>query len=256
MEDQIKIYIPSFNRSFALVQKTLKTLKGISQDKICVVCSSTQQKNEYIKVIKDYDIIVSHTSGIAAKRNWIRKNSLSKYIMMIDDDIEDIVDHYGIPLSGERIYALIFKGFEECESKGLSLWGVSGFHNAFYLRDKVTTDLKFIIGNFFGTIQKENKPPIECPYSLLEDYYFSCKHFLRDGGVLRMMGYGTKTKFAKNAGGLQTRYTKEKRLTTEELIIKSMLIEFPSGMMSVRPKVRGINLVLNRHYKISDNNND
>ena len=250
MEDQLKIYIPSFNRSFALVQKTLKTLQGIPQAKISIVCSSIEQKDEYRKVIKDFDIIVSNTSGIAAKRNWIRKNSSYKYIMQIDDDIESIVDHYGMPLTGERIYALILKGFQECESKGLSLWGICGFHNPFYLRDKVTTDLKFIIGNFFGTIQTLSKPTIECPYSLLEDYYFSCKHFLRDGGVLRYMGFGTKTKFAKNEGGLQSRFTKEKRLTTEEIIIKSMLVEFPSGMISVRPKVRGINLVLNRHYKI------
>jgi len=254
----LKIIIPSFNRPHQLVAKTLQLLKDVPRDKIVVMCSSFEQSIEYKKILgENYKVQVSFTNGIGQKRNYIRQYALKnniKYLMSIDDDINAIATHEDKELSSDEVYKMILRGFYETEQRNLSLWGICGYSNTFFLKDKTTVDLKFIIGNFYGTIIDEVRPIILSPYSLLEDYYFSCKHFLREGGVLRLNGYGTKTNFAKNRGGLQDRFTSDERLLAESRICDNMLEEMPEGMVSIKMKNRGRNLMLNRHFKLSDDN--
>jgi len=129
------------------------------------------------------------------------------------------------------------------------MFGMCGYHNPFYLRDSCTTDqLKFLCGNFMGFIQNENFPPIYTPYPLLEDYYFSCKHFLRDKGLVKFQGLGCDTRFAKNKGGIQSSFSEEERLAQEYKIIDLMSCELPKGMFRVYEKKRGKNIQLNRFF--------
>jgi len=253
IQQSLKIYIPSFNRPHQLIQKTLKLLKDVPRDKIVVVCSNMDESIKYRKIIGNtYQVETAFTTNIGEKRNWIRNyayKSNVKYAMSIDDDINAIVTHDDKELSSDEVYNLIIRGFYECEKRNLSLWGICGFSNTFFLKDKTTTDLKFIIGNFHGTIIDEVRPVILTPHALLEDYYFSCKHFLREGGVLRLGGYGTKTHFAKNKGGIQDRFNSEQRMLYESRICDKILGEMPYGMVSIKMKNRGRNLMLNRHWK-------
>jgi len=249
----LRIYIPSLNRPQALLNKTLKVLQGINKDLITIVVSNDEQLKLYTDMIKGYNFIVSNTNSIGEKRNFIKHVAKEEYIMMIDDDITKIIDSDGIALSGERIYSLILKGFETCIDSKTSLWGICGYSNTFYMKDRYTAfELKFICGNFMGFIQNEEFPPIYSPYSLLEDYYFSCRHFLRDGGVVKFCGIGCETRFAKNKGGIQSHFSNDERLAMEYKIIDQMTCELPDGMLRIHDTVRGKNLRLNYRYKITE----
>ncbi len=254
ISQNLRIYIPSLNRPKELIHKTLKLLHGIDKKYITIVVSNNHQLEMYSDMIKGYTFAVSNTSSIGDKRNYIKHAAGEEYIVMIDDDITKILDNNGIKLSGERIWAVILKGFEKCIQTKTSMFGMCGYSNSFFLRDTCTTDqLKFLCGNFMGFIQNEQYPPIYCPYSLLEDYYFSCKHFLRDGGVVKFQALGCETRFAKNKGGIQTTYTSDERLAIEYKIIDQMVCELPDGMMRITDKARGKNITLNRFYKNTQN---
>lgn len=249
----LRIYIPSLNRPQALLKKTLTLLDGIDKDLITIVVSNEDQLKVYEEHIKGYSFLVSNTTSIGEKRNFIKLVAKEEYILMIDDDITKIIDSDSIALSGERIYSLILKGFETCIDSQVSMWGICGYSNTFYMKDKYTVyDLKFIGGCFMGFIQNEKFPPIYSPYSLLEDYYFSCRHFLRDGGILKFCGIGCQTRFAKGNGGIQSHFSQEERLAMEYKIIDQMTCELPDGMLRVHDTVRGKNLRLNYRYKITE----
>jgi len=256
IEQNLRIFIPSLNRPQALLKKTLKLLEGIDKSLITIVVSNQEQFEIYENFLtksldkNPYTFAISNTSSIGEKRNYIKHRAEEEYIVMIDDDITRILDCDGISLSGERIYQVILKGFEKCIDTKTSMFGICGYANPFYLRDSCTTDqLKFICGNFMGFIQNEKYPPIYSPYSLLEDYYFSCKHFLRDGGLVKFQGLGCETRFAKNNGGIQSTFSQDERLAQEYKIIDQMLCELPDGMIRIYEKARGKNIQLNRFFK-------
>jgi len=253
IEQNLRIFIPSLNRPQALLKKTLRLLEGIDKSLITIVVSNQEQYEIYDKMIKGYTFAISNTSSIGEKRNYIKHRAEEEYIVMIDDDITRILDSDAISLSGERIYQLILKGFEKCIETKNSMFGICGYANPFYLRDHYTSDeLKFICGNFMGFIQNEKYPPIYSPYSLLEDYYFSCKHFLRDGGIVKFQGLGCETRFAKNNGGIQSTFSQDERLAQEYKIIDQMLCELPDGMIRIYEKARGKNIQLNRFFKCTN----
>jgi len=253
IEQNLRIFIPSLNRPQALLKKTLRLLEGIDKSLITIVVSNQEQYEIYDKMIKGYTFAISNTSSIGEKRNFIKHRAEEEYIVMIDDDITRILDSDAISLSGERIYQLILKGFEKCIETKNSMFGICGYANPFYLRDHYTSDeLKFICGNFMGFIQNEKYPPIYSPYSLLEDYYFSCKHFLRDGGIVKFQGLGCETRFAKNNGGIQSTFSQDERLAQEYKIIDQMICELPDGMIRIYEKARGKNIQLNRFFKCTN----
>tara|TARA_R100000654_G_scaffold12996_1_gene28253 strand:- start:1906 stop:2679 length:774 start_codon:yes stop_codon:yes gene_type:complete len=249
----LRIYIPSLNRPQALISKTLKILDGIDKDLITIVVSNEEQLESYHKMIKDYPLLVSNTNSIGEKRNFIKGIAREEYIVMIDDDLSSIIDSDGVKLSGERIWALILKGFETCIKSKVSMWGICGYSNTFYMKDIISVNsLRFICGNFMGFIQNETYPPIFTPYPLLEDYYFSCKHFLRDKGIVKFQGIGCDTRFAKNKGGIQSHFSTEERLANEYKIIDQMSCELPQKMFWITETSRGKNLRLNYRFRINE----
>ncbi len=259
ISQNLRIFIPSLNRPQALLDKTLKLLEGIDKSLITIVVSNNEQFELYENFLKKsldknpYTFAISNTTSIGEKRNYIKANAKEEYIVMIDDDIKRVLDCDGIKLSGERIYQVILSGFKKCIETKNSMFGICGYANPFYLRHVITTDeLKFICGNFMGFIQNEEYPPIYTPYSLLEDYYFSCKHFLRDRGIVKFQGLGCDTRFAKNKGGIQSTFSHDERLAQEYRIIDQMMCEMPNGMMRVIERQRGKNLLLNRFFKCTE----
>ena len=258
ISQNLRIYIPSLNRPKELIHKTLKLLNGIDRKYITIVVSNRHQLDMYRNCfhsndLTNYSFAVSNTTNIGDKRNYIKQSASEEYIVQIDDDITKIVDNNGIKLSGERIWAVILKGFEKCVETKTSMFGMCGYSNPFFLRESCTTDqLKFLCGNFMGFIQNEQYPPIYCPHSLLEDYYFSCKHFLRDGGVVKFQALGCETRFAKNKGGIQSTYSSDERLAMEYKIIEQMLCDLPNGMMRITDKARGKNITLNRFFTMKN----
>ena len=146
--------------------------------------------------------------GITNQRKFI-KNYFKEgdQVVSIDDDVEGI-----FKLVGDNPYKLVetkakpffISAFKRLEIERLYMWGIYPVRNPFFMKPKVTTDLKFIIGVLRGFINRHSKDlePSEGAETK-EDYEQSILYFKKDGGVLRYNNVTTKTKF--NApGGLGT----------------------------------------------------
>jgi len=256
-EYDLHIAIPTFQRPKTLVFRTLELLKDIPSDYITIYVEDEIQEYLYKKFIPpQYKIVQTNTKGIGQKRNKIKMLNTAKWLFQIDDDIATIINKENHKLSPKEVWELIINGFKECEEEAnCRLWGICGYSNHFFLKDTISTNLKFICGNFHGTIIDEDRETILTPIDLMEDYYNTLEHFCRDGVVLRFNGYGTKTRFAKEPGGLQTIYSPEDRAKHEK---KNCLIlqERYKNMVRIIEKERGMDLRLNHKYKIESNDNE
>lgn len=243
----IEIAIPTYQRPHKLIATTLKLLEEVPNEIIKIYVENEEQKSIYKEYLEsDYEIIITNTIGIGPKRNWIKHHSKAKYLLQIDDDIYAIKDWNGISLSGERVYELIKEGFKECEEAGLHLWGICCFANSFFMKNTITTNLKFICGGFHGTITDKL---IDCPINTFEDYWNTCAYFNSDGGVLRKNGYGLKTKTFTEKGGLQSMYSSTDRVLEQTQNASIIKKEF-GRMVSIIKKKRGVDLRLNHNYKV------
>jgi hypothetical protein len=83
----------------------------------------------------------------------------------------------------------------------LYIWGIYPVRNAFFMKNEVSTDLKFIIGVLRGFInRKTNKLKPSVSSESKEDYEQSILYYKLDGGVLRFNNITPKTKFNAKGG--------------------------------------------------------
>lgn len=244
----LHIAIPTYNRPQILIDKTLSLLSSVPKEYITIYVEDDEQEELYKSVVKRFKIIKTYTNGIGEKRNKIKKINKAKWLFQIDDDISDIIDFNNNKLSPKQVWDLIIKGFEECNKiPNCRLWGIAGFCNHFFLKDTITTNLKFICGNFHGTIIDDNRDIILTPIDLMEDYFNTLEHFKQDKVVLRINGYGTKTKFFKEEGGLQSFYMSDERINKEKE--NAIWLKKNYGRMCrIIEKKRGYDLRLNYRF--------
>jgi len=211
MSSDYVVAIPSYKRTNELINKTLKTLKsgGVAPSKIHIFVANNEERDVYEKAVPKelYGKIVVGVKGITAQRKFIVKHfPQNQYVVSIDDDVEQIEKMDGPTklIKIKNVDAFFRKGYDDLKKHGLYIWGIYPVRNPFFMKPKVTTDLKFIIGVLRGTINRHDKDlePSEGGESK-EDYEQSILYFKKDGGVLRYNNITTKTKF--NApGGLGT----------------------------------------------------
>ena len=85
------------------------------------------------------------------------------------------------------------------DSAEVNLCGVYPIANAFYMRDNVTTDLRFCIGGLF--LYRNKRLMVDTASESKEDYALTIKYFIHDDAVLRFNNLTFKSK--KHAcGGL------------------------------------------------------
>lgn len=241
-----KIAIPSYKRSDILMDKTFKTLQryNIPNDMIDIFVADKDEYNIYKKVLpKDINIIVG-IKGLKYQRMF-----MSDYyddddnIVYMDDDVEKIEkkvdDKYLVELVGDEFKKLCEEGFKLCYKNGCKNWGVYPVHNAYFMRNTITTDLKYIIGCFYGVINDK-----ECErrnVSHGEDYERTIKYYLKYDNVIRMNDYTIQTKyFAK--GGMDAEYEGKRAENIDKQldILKSL---YPD-LMTIRQKKNYNNPVL------------
>jgi hypothetical protein len=208
MSSDYVVAIPSYKRQDILIKKSLKTLKegGVSASKIHIFVANDEEKENYEKVVpKDlYGKIVVGVKGITNQRKYIVKYfPENKYIVSIDDDVEQIEKMDGPTklLKVRNVDKFFRDGYDDLKKNGLYIWGIYPVRNPFFMKPKVTTDLKFIIGVLRGFINRHSKDiePSEGAEGK-EDYEQSILYFKKDGGVLRYNNITTKTKFNAEGG--------------------------------------------------------
>lgn len=199
-----KIAIPTYNRLNEISNKTLKFLNNHNIDKsmVDIFIGTEEEKIEYEKVIGEYNFILHGQCGIGAVRNYIRHHykykTDEKYILYLDDDIDDVI----LKNKEEEfnLYDYCLSMFKKTDEELLSLWGIAPYENDFWLKENITKNNRYIIGAFCGEVIRRDRHDIYTDLDHGEDIQFSLEYFIRDGGVLRDNSKGLKTKYFAGGG--------------------------------------------------------
>jgi len=140
----LEIAIPTYNRDLSIKTKTLRLLEKFNKTQIKIYVEDLDQFEEYRKTCIGYDIIITNTTGIIEKRNYIMKNTNAKYLLMLDDDIINIRNINGINITSNELRDLILLGFKTTEDNNARIWGICPYNNNYFFKDIMTTNLKFI----------------------------------------------------------------------------------------------------------------
>ncbi len=226
------VVIPSYNRVDTLKNKTLSVLKEykIPKSKIYVFVANEEQKVLYdAGVGEDVGHIVVGVKGLAEVRNEIFKHfPKGQKLVFMDDDIRGIIEFDAKQKRHERklvdLEGVFERGFAEAEKAGARLWGVYPSPNGFFMKDTVTTDLRFVIGSFWGCINPGN----DSNYLLKmggekEDYQRTIQFWEADGAVVRLNFISAKTAYYKEPGGMQ----EGDRVGKQRKTVKAMLKKWP-----------------------------
>ena len=195
--------IPSLSRPCALKKKTLQLLDTYNIPKSSIYVFVVENEYEiYKSIIGDEYNLVCGVCGIAAQRNFISNYfKLDTYILSMDDDIEKVMfldDDIDLT-SVNNLKLIINFMINTMESSQINLAGVYPIANAFYMRDTITTDLRFCIGGFY--IFRNKKLMLSTSAESKEDYENTINYFIHDSSVLRFSNLCFKSK--KHAcGGL------------------------------------------------------
>ena len=118
----------------------------------------------------------------------------------MDDDIENIMFLDETKLTNvNSLKSIINFMINTMDSGQINLAGVYPIANPFYMRDTVSTDLRFCIGGFY--VFKNKKLMLSTSADSKEDYENSIKYFIHDEAVLRFNNLTFKSK-KHSAGGL------------------------------------------------------
>lgn len=221
------VAIPSYKRYNEITKKTLPTLKKgkVPADKIYVFVANVTEGKLYREKMdpKTYGKIVVGKKGLVPQRRYISQFfSEGTHIVSMDDDVQNMIrltkddklKH--IP----NLDTFFKKAFQTLKKKDLYLWGVYPVKNNLFMKRKVTTDLRFVIGVVHGYINRHSKDLYPSLKSVgKEDIEQSILFYLKDGGVLRFNDITFSTVF--NApGGLGTdRYQMNKN--AQEYLVKT-----------------------------------
>lgn len=243
------VAIPSYMRTETLRDKTLATLQKykIPASKIYIFVADKDQEKQYLEAIPKsaYNKIVVGVKGTAGVRNFIADYfPIGKKIIFMDDDVKGFIEYDKAKPRHEKplvnLEKVIQRGFAEAEKAGARLWGIYPSANGFFMKDTVSTDLKFIVGCFFGIINP-GKKLLSIPYSQKDDYFITLRMYELDGKVVRLNFIAPKTAYYTEPGGMQADPQRHKK---QEEAVKFLLKRYPdwvrlnptrkSGFMEIR----------------------
>jgi hypothetical protein len=127
---------------------------------------------------------------------------------------------------------LVSKGFALCKEHKLHLWGINSTDNPYFMRQTQTTDVKFLVGHFWGVI---NQKDVLVTMDYKEDYERTLKYIDKDGGVVRFNNVAAKTRLGAK-GGLNT--NPKERLPTNKLNSEKLIAQFPN-LVRINPRRPG-----------------
>ena len=140
----------------------------------------------------------NHTNNITNNKvfNKSGKSSIKSGKSSIKSSIKSIK-----PIT--NLDKFIIKAFNICNDNNIFLWGVYPLANAYFMTPSTTTDLRFIVGPFWGIINR-HKPELQLTINEKENSERTLQHWTYDKTVLRFNYIGIDTKYYTNKGGLQS----------------------------------------------------
>ena len=203
----MKFVVPTYKRSDSIGLKTLKTLKegGVPKKLIWLFVANQSEFEDYKKNVDKelYGHLIIGELGLKNQRNFITNYfKENDKLVCLDDDVEKIerfVNEKKLE-DVKDITAFCEKAFERCKKEKCRLWGVYPVHNAYFMKDKVTTDLRPIVGPFWGKVNCKN---LTLTMAEKEDFERTLRNYTNDGKVIRYNNICYKTKYYTNKGGMQ-----------------------------------------------------
>uniref|UniRef100_A0A6C0HEI6 Glycosyltransferase n=1 Tax=viral metagenome TaxID=1070528 RepID=A0A6C0HEI6_9ZZZZ len=223
-----EVAIPSYKRPETLRDKTLTILKAyrIPSDKITVFVANKEQEEVYSNTLipGTYGKIVVGIQGMGAIRNFISEYyPVGTPIVNIDDDIKGFLEYDETKPRKEKplrsLIGVIKQGFHECEKAKARLWGVYPVANGFFMKPKISTNLRYIIGSFWGSINAGKQVKITLDDK--EDYQRSILYYKADGAVVRMNMVAPISSYYKEPGGMQEERTKQRVEESARWLVKT-----------------------------------
>lgn len=208
-----KIAIPSYKRAETIKNKTLKLLSNYKIDNSLITIFVADKEEEKIykdSLQGDYKIVVG-VPTIGKQRNFIEKYyEEGTKLMMFDDDLDGIFRKNKNKLKEvENLNdEFINKGFELCEKYKINIFGLYAAANPFFMKNRIYTKICYIPGGVFGIVVNHD-PFLERVTNHGEDYEYSIRQYIKNKALIRFDYLTIKSKFFKEAGGLQTIRTKE-----------------------------------------------
>lgn len=207
------ICIPSYKRANFCNEKTLTTLHKhkIDPNKIYVYVANKEDYDIYKETldIKLYNKLVIGKKGLVPQRQFIMEQwPTNKHIVFFDDDVESIDLSLSPLFKKHNLDYFIKHAFDECVKNDSYIWGVYAVFNPFFRKTKseMSTDLKYIVGAFYGIINRPNLKSIQLTITKengqKEDVERTLKYFINDGIVIRFNKIGFTTKYYGKEGGL------------------------------------------------------
>ena len=232
------VVIPSYDRAETLRDKTLIMLRGygIPKSRIHIFVANEEQAQIYKEVLpkSDYGQIIVAEKGLMEARNFItRYYPENKPIVSFDDDVSELEILRGEKLAHlPSLQDLIKEGFALCRKHHLNIWGIYPVHNAFFMKNEYSTDLKFLIGHMYGLFNKRDRL---LTTSYKEDYERTLLFATQDGGVVRLNNIVAKTKMGAK-GGMDT--VVAKRIEANKKASAMLQKRFP-GLVRLNPRREG-----------------
>jgi len=214
-----KIAIPTYKRAETLKQKTLKMLENenINKDNIYIFFANQKELDSYN--LKGYKNLIVGVLGLTNQRNFIVNYfDEGEKILWLDDDLSEIKGVEKDPEKAGKAFDNKFKeatvaeaaeaGFQKLEENNCSLFGIYPVNNkGFMTIGNVSTDLKYIIGCFYGTINKKELFTFDVDESnggAKEDFLRTLMVYEKEGKVIRLNYFTPITNYYSEAGGLQS----------------------------------------------------
>jgi len=227
--------IPSYKRKDALIEKTLSVLYEyyIDKEDIYIFVADKEQLEEYSNVVAmGYNVIVAK-KGLTNTRNFIIDYfKEGQKIVSLNDDIisiEKMISKTKLePIINLKQF--ITDGFKELEKQGLQLGGIYPSHNPQFMKNNISTDLKYIVGAFYFFINDKSLK-INPIFDLCEDHARTIKSFIKYGGVLRYNYITIKTSYYKSEGRI-------KGETPEEICKTALYNKYPNYIKPIIKKGR------------------
>jgi len=227
-----KIAVCSYRRKNALLQKTYKLLKsfGVPMHNVYIFVANTEEEEEYKAMGFECNIVVAFRGLVNARNFAIDYFEDDQNILFLDDDITSIkvldveyTKEHKASKSHKMEYCEFVNSinsyFDDLRSKDLFMFGFYPAGNSLFMKMKRTYDLRFLVGNAFGIINRRDVKNCTILSDSKEDYLRTLQYFRKDGGVMRINSVFFQTTIYKGTGGMND----ENRLINEQIACDYLL---------------------------------
>ena len=221
-----ELAIPSYKRAVTLREKTLKVLQGctdIDPKRITVFVADDNEKREYTRELDrvTYGKIVVGVPGMGAIRNYVQRHyPEGQAVLHIDDDIAAlqvrVTEKQLAPF--HELGSFAGDAFDVCRRVGARLWGIYPVNNPYFMKATVSTDLKYVIGSMWGSINTHDDV-LTVSLDDKEDFERTLKCYAKDGVVVRFNHVTCKSNYYGEPGGMQVERTEERVLKSARALV-------------------------------------